>query len=218
LVTFDFTTEPRVEQSNGLTELYLDGFPPRATFTGEFGREIKIVTFLLSGSSTGYFLDTFGSGPSVATTLWGQRGLFGYGDFSGPQTLFDFGSPVELVSATFVLYAQSPNLEISVRTAGATTSTKLQYFFSGGPDFFNPPDPLGVPPERMVTFDNTVPLTDRVTMFSLGVPGAALKTLVIDDPAVVAPVPEPSSLAVLSTLSVFGLGVAAWRKRKRKQR
>ena len=90
-----------------------------------------------------------------------------------------------------MLYAQSPNLRVNVDQAASTISTKVDLFFSGGPDFNNPPDPLGIPPERLVTFDNTLPLTDGLSIFSLGVPGAALKTLVIDDPAVELPEPTP---------------------------
>lgn len=207
LVTFDFTTEPLPGQSNGLTELPLQGFPPRATFTGEFGRQISIVTNLAGGSTRGYFLDTIGSGPTVADTLWGQRALFFYGADSGPLVQFGFGSAVKLVSATFVLYATDQNLEIVVEHAADPRSTHFQYFFTGGPDPSNPPSPLGVPPETTVLFDNTVPFADGLRMRSLGVSGAALKTLVIDDPAVT-PVPEPAATAMLLGAALMGLAGA----------
>jgi hypothetical protein len=208
LVTFDFTTEPYEGSSNGVRILTPSGLPPRATFTGQYGREIGIVTFSPGGSVQPYYRDTFGSGPSFAFTFLGdQRSFFGFGDTTGPETVFDFGSPVRLVSATFVLYASSPNLEVRVREAGETTSTTLDYFFSGGP---SDPDSLPVlPPETMVTFDNTLPLTDHVTMRSLGQPGAALQTLVIDDPSVSA-IPEPSS--VLGLAGILGLALCSRRR------
>jgi hypothetical protein len=210
LVTFDFTTEPDPGSSNGVRILDPSGIPPRATFAGQYGREIGIVTFSTGGSVLPYYRDTFGSGPSFAFTelTQNQRSFFGFGDTAGPETDFDFGSPVRLVSATFVLYASSPNLQVRVREAGGTISTTLDYFFSGGP---SDPNNLPVlPPETTVTFDNTLPLTDHVTMRSLGQPGAALKTLVIDDPSVSA-IPEPSS--VLGLAGILGLALCSRRRR-----
>ena len=208
LVTFDFTTEPYEGQSNGAMTLTPSGIDPSVTFTGQYGREIGIATFLPGGSVGSYHLDTFGSGPSFAFTFLGdQRSFFGFGQTAGPETVFYLGSPVRLVSATFVLYASSPNLEMRVREAGETTSTTLDYFFSGGP---SDPDNLPVlPPETTVTFDNTLPLTDHVTMRSLGQGGAALKTLVIDDPSVSA-IPEPSS--VLGLAGILGLALCSRRR------
>ncbi len=215
-VTFDFTTEPYPGSSNGVITLSGNAFFP-AKFTGEFGREIEILTFFSGGSVGGYGLDTFGSGPPVFgnTFLFGQRAFYYFGNTGGPLVEYRFGSEVEILSATFVLYNPSQNLEISFRNGG--TSARTEQFFldtDGYDDLAN--NPPAVPPEVTLTFDNTFPLVDQITMRSFGQTGAALKTLVIDDPLVMAPIPLPASLPlILTPLLVLG-SVAARRRCIRK--
>ncbi len=209
-VTFDFTTEPFPGNSNGLTTLPGDAFFP-ATFTGEFGRTIEIVTFLSGGSTTGYALDTFGSGPRIGdTVLFGQRAFFNFGNTGGPLVDYRFGSAVELVSATFTLYNPQQNLEIDFRSDG-TNARREQYFFSTDAYDDLAANPPSVPPETTILFDNTFPLVDQLFMRSFGGQGAALKTLVIDDPAI-APIPLPATAWLL----LGGLGaLAAFARRRR---
>ncbi len=128
-VTFDFTTEPYPGSSNSLITLSGNAFSP-ATYTGEFGRTIDIVTFLPGGSSGGYALDTFGSGPVPFqdTQIFGQRAFFYFGNNDGPLVDYRFGSAVNLVSATFTLYDRSQNLEIFFRAGGTTARDKVDYF------------------------------------------------------------------------------------------
>jgi hypothetical protein len=216
LVTFDFTTEPYPGSSNGLITLSGSALSP-ATYTGEFGRTIDIVTFLPGGSSGGYALDTFGSGPVPFqnTQIFGQRAFFYFGNNDGPLVEYRFGSAVNLVSATFTLYDRSQNLEIFFRAGGTTARAKVDYFLDTDAydDSLNLPS---VPPETTILFDNTFPLVDQLLMRSLGQSGAALKTLVIDDPAIVAPVPSPTSLSLLvAPLLVLG-SLSAARRRARK--
>jgi hypothetical protein len=209
-VTFDFTTEPYPGSSNGLITLSGDAFSP-ATFTGEFGRTIEIVTFLSGGSTTGYALDTFGSGPPPFgdTILFGQRAFFNFGNTSGPLVDYRFGSDVKLVSATFTLYNPQQNLEIDFRSDG-TNARSEQYFFSTDAYDNLATNPPSVPPETTILFDNTFPLVDQLFMRSFGGQGAALKTLVIDDPAI-APIPLPAAAWLL----LGGLGALGAVARKR---
>jgi hypothetical protein len=172
LVTFDFTTEPYPGSSNGLITLTGSAFFP-AIFTGEFGRTIDIVTFFSGGSSGGYALDTFGSGPGFGNTrLFGQRSFFYFGNTGGPLVDYRFGSAVKLVSATFVLYNPNQNLEIRFRAGGSPERTQ-QYFFDTDAYDDIATNPPTVPPETTVLFDNTFPLADQIFMRSFGGTGAA---------------------------------------------
>ncbi|MCO6042844.1 hypothetical protein NG895_02885 [Aeoliella sp. ICT_H6.2] len=214
-MTFDFRSEPYEGSSNGLFTLHGDALNP-ATFTSESGRTIEILTFLSGGSVQGYALDTFGSGPwpHGNTQLFGQRSYFYFGNNSGPSVDYRFGSAVKLVSATFVLYNPSQNLQIFYKRDGTSVMGNEQFFFTTDAydDLAN--NAPAAPPEKTVHFDNTYPLVDQIAMRSLGQSGVALKTLVIDDPAFT-PVPEPTSLAVWGILSLAGLGVVARRGRQR---
>lgn len=215
-VTFDFTTDPFSGNDNGITTLKGDALSP-ATWAADDGSTMQIVTFLSGGSSLTYALDTFGSGPPrfVDTFLFGQRALFYFGANGGPLVDYRLGSEARILSATFLLYNPSQNLAINFRNGGRTERTEEYFWDTDAYDDLanNPP---AVPPELTVLFDNTFPLADQLTMRSLGGTGAALKTLVIDYPAIVAPVPLPASLPLIAApLLVLGSFAAARRRARR---
>lgn len=221
LVTFDFAAAamPAPDDPTGRRSLPLEGFPGFGTFTGDRGRQLDVVVLTPGGQRRAYRYDNFGSGPDLAFTNFDQgidpniqRPLFGFGTETRNEAQFVFQNPVRLLSLTFALYAEAPNIEVRARRAGETITDNFDFFFSGGP----PNDGAGigpndVPPRRTVTFEPTDPLRSQITMFSKGVPGAALVSITVDDPSL-APIPLPAAAWML--LGGLGaLGAVARRRR-----
>ena len=220
-VTFDFAAAamPAPDDPTGRRTLPLDGFPGFGTFTGDRGRQLGVVVLTPGGQRRAYAYDNFGSGPDLAFTFFNQgidggiqRPLFGFGTQSRNEAQFVFQNPVRLLSLTFTLYAEAPNIEVFARRAGETISDRFDFFFSGGP----PNDGTGigpddVPPRQTVTFDPSDPLRSEISMFSLGQPGAALVSITVDDPSL-PPIPLPAAAWLL----LGGLGALGAVARKRR--